>query len=140
MPGQPLLRDKCCDFLVGEQAHWELEDIRCESLQNQRSGFLAVAGVLDAKLVDFTQTNTSADPLAREVCWQEIGFSEDRRQIFTRCLTPSAGPWRNRWLVQNLNSRLRNYFTQRRRPLPLRSARGHRAKRRWFKRNAASQV
>jgi hypothetical protein len=101
------------------------------ALRNQRDDLLAFAGVLDKKLAGIAQTLEISRPLVREACvlhrlpttstayWRgwnrlraEMGGKfhavfEAVRQAMTR--TPRSSS-----LVENLNSRLRNYFTLRR--------------------------
>ena len=124
------------DFIVEELARREPEDARRIrpvriALQNQRDTLLAFAGVLDAKLADIAQTHAIAEPLVREACvlhrlpstssayWQ--GWN--RLRAVTGCKFHAlsaavsramAQTPRSSSLVENLNSRLRTYFTLRR--------------------------
>jgi len=124
------------DFIVEELAAREPEDARRirpvrVALQNQRDGLLAFAGVLDAKLADIAQAHGIAEPLVREACllhrspttspayWQ--GWNRLRAQtggkfhtLFAAVSRALADTPRSSSLVENLNSRLRSYFTLRR--------------------------
>ena len=101
------------------------------ALQNQRDALLAFAGVLDGKLAAIAQTHAIAEPLVREACvlhrlpstsfayWQ--GWNQLRAQIggkfhtlFAAVSRAMADTPRSSSLVENLNSRLRTYFTLRR--------------------------
>ena len=101
------------------------------ALQNQRDTLLAFAGVLDGKLADIAHTHAIAEPLVREACllhrlpstspvyWQ--GWNRLRAQIggkfhalFAAVSQAMAQTPRSSSLVENLNSRLRTYFTLRR--------------------------
>jgi len=124
------------DFIVEELAQREPADARRirpvrVALQNQRDTLLAFAGVLDAKLADIAQTHAIAEPLVREACllhrlpstssayWQ--GWNRLRANMggkfhalfdaVSRAMTHTP---RSSSLVENLNSRLRTYFTLRR--------------------------
>jgi len=124
------------DFIVEELAAREPEDARRirpvrVALQNQRDGLLAFTGVLDAKLADIAQAHGIAEPLVREACllhhspitspadWQR--WNRLRAQtggkfhtLFAAVSRAMADTPRSRSLVENLNSRLRPYFTLRR--------------------------
>src|SRR5271157_4393569 len=124
------------DFLVEELAHREPQDVRRirpvrVALQNQRDDLLAFARVLDAKLADIAQANDMSEPLVREACvlqrlpststayWQ--GWNRLRAKLgckfhtlFDAVTRAMAQTPRSSSLVENLNSRLRNYFTLRR--------------------------
>jgi hypothetical protein len=124
------------DFVVEELARREPEDARRirpvrVALQNQRDTLLAFAGVLDAKLPDIAQTYAIAESLVREACllhrlpstspayWQ--GWNRLRAQtggklhtLFDAVSQAMAHTPRSSSLVENLNSRLRTYFTLRR--------------------------
>jgi len=99
--------------------------------QNQRDTLLAFAGVLDAKLADIAQTYAVAEPLVREACvlhrlpstspayWQEWNQLRATtggkfRVLFDAVSHAMADTPRSSSLVENLNSRLRPYFTLRR--------------------------
>jgi hypothetical protein len=129
-------RQMLFDFVVEELAHCEPEDVRRirplrVALQNQRNGLLAFAGVLDAKLAIIAQAHAIAGPLVREACllhrlpstssayWQ--GWNQLRAKtgskfytLFVSVSRAMAQTPRSSSLVENLNSRLRNYFTLRR--------------------------
>ena len=124
------------NFIVEEMARRELEDpqrirpLRV-ALQNQRDNLLAFAGALDAKLTAIAQVHSIAEPLVREACllhrlpntssayWQ--GWNRLRAKpggkfhtLFDAVSQALAQIPRSSSLVENLNSRLRNYFTLRR--------------------------
>ena len=129
-------RQALFDFVVEELAQREPGDARRirpvrVALQNQRDALLAFAGVLDAKLADIAQTHAIAEPLVREACllhrlpstspayWQ--GWNRLRAQIggklhtlFAAVSQAMAETPRSSSMVENLNSRLRTYFTLRR--------------------------
>ncbi len=129
-------RRELFDFIVAELAALEPEDARRirpvrVALQNQRDHLLAFAGVLDAKLAAIAQTHAIAEPLVREACllrrfpatspayWQ--GWKRLRAQtgckfhaLFAAVSRAMADTPRSSSLVENLNSRLRTYFTLRR--------------------------
>jgi len=124
------------DFVVEELARREPGDARRirpvrVALQNQRDTLLAFAGVLDAKLADIAQTYAIAEPLVREACvlhrlpstspayWQEWNQLRATtggkfRVLFDAVSHAMADTPRSSSLVENLNSRLRPYFTLRR--------------------------
>ncbi|MBV9251354.1 MAG: hypothetical protein JO227_19155 [Acetobacteraceae bacterium] len=129
-------RQELFDFLVEELARREPEDaqrirpVRI-ALQNQRDTLLAFAGVLDDKLTATAQTLAVAEPLVREACmlhrlprtstayWQ--GWNRLRAKLggkfhaaFDAVSRVMVETPRSSSLVENLNSRLRNYFTLRR--------------------------
>ena len=129
-------RRELFDFIVAELAAREHEDARRlrpvrVALQNQRDDLLAFAGVLDDKLADIAQAHAIAEPLVREACllhrlpttssayWQ--GWNRLRARIggkfhalFAAVSRAMAGTPRSSSLVENVNSRLRTYFTLRR--------------------------
>ncbi len=129
-------RQDLFDFIVEELAAREPEDARRirpvrVALQNQRDDLLAFAGVLDAKLADIARALAIAEPLVREACvlhrlpstspayWQ--GWNRLRAQtggkfhtLFAAVSRALADTPRSSSLVENLNSRLRTYFTLRR--------------------------
>ena len=101
------------------------------ALQNQRDDLLAFAGQLDAKLAVIACALAVPEPLVREALvmhrvpttspayWQ--GWSQLRAQLggkfhalFTAISRAMADTPRSSSLVENLNSRLRTYFTLRR--------------------------
>ena len=124
------------DFLVEELARREPQDVRRirplrVALQNQRDDLLAFAGVLDGKLADIAQAHSMSDALVREACvlhrlpstatayWQgwnrlraKLGGKFDA--VVDAVSRAMARTPRSSSLVENLNSRLRNYFTLRR--------------------------
>jgi hypothetical protein len=124
------------DFIVAELAHCEPADARRirpvrVALQNQRDDLLAFAGVLDDKLVAIAQAHEIAEPIVREACalhrlpstssayWQgwntlRTKLGERFHALFDAVARAMAGTPRSSSLVENLNSRLRNYFTLRR--------------------------
>jgi len=137
LAGPPLAtRQMLFDLIVEELARREPEDARRirpvrVALQNQRDTLLAFAGVLDAKLADIGQAHAIAEPLVREACllhrsptispayWQ--GWNRLRAQVgrkfhalFAAVSRAMADTPRSSSLVENLNSRLRPYFTLRR--------------------------
>src|SRR3954447_1653886 len=101
------------------------------ALQNQRDDLLAFAGVLDATLADIAQAHVIPASLVREACvlhrlpstssayWQ--GWNRLRAKLggkfhmlFDAVSRAMAQTPRSSSLVENLNSRLRPYFTLRR--------------------------
>jgi len=124
------------DFIVAELARCEPGDARRirpvrVAPQNQRGTLLAFAGVLDDKLADIAQTHAIARPIVREACllhclpstssayWQ--GWNRLRAKmgakfhtLFDAVSRAMAHTPRSSSLVENLNSRLRTYFTLRR--------------------------
>jgi hypothetical protein len=129
-------RQMLFDFIVEELSYREAEDVRRirpvrVALQNQRNDLLAFAGVLDAKLATIAQAHGVAEPLVREASvlhrlpstsaayWQ--GWNQLRAKtggkfhtLFVAVKQAMAQIPRSSSLVENLNSRLRNYFTLRR--------------------------
>ncbi len=129
-------RRELFDFIVEELAAREPEDARRlrpvrVALQNQRDDLLAFAGVLDAKLAEIARAHAIAEPLVREACvlhrlpstspayWQ--GWSRLRAQLrgefhalVAAVSRAMADTPRSSSLVENLNARLRTYFTLRR--------------------------
>jgi hypothetical protein len=125
------------DFIVTELAGHGPEDARRIrpvriAPQNQRDDLPAFAGVLDGKLTAIARAYEVSDSLVREACvlhrlpttsaacWQ--GWSKLRAKLGDRFGAPfdaatrvMAQTPRSSSLVENLNSRLRNYFTPRRR-------------------------
>ena len=124
------------DFIVAELVAREPEDPRRirpvrVALQNQRDDLLAFAGVLDDKLAAIARAHAIAEALVREACvlhrvpttspayWQ--GWNRLRAQtggkfhtLFDAVSRAMAQTPRSSSLVENLNSRLRTYFTLRR--------------------------
>ncbi len=129
-------RQRLFDFIVEELAAREPEDPRRirpvrVALQNQRDQLLAFAGVLDAKLAAIARPHAVPELLVREACvlhrlpstspayWQ--GWNRLRAQtggkfhvLFDAVSHAMADTPRSSSLVENLNSRLRTYFTLRR--------------------------
>jgi hypothetical protein len=129
-------RRELFDFIVEELAAREPEDTRRirpvrVALQNQRDDLLAFAGVLDDKLAAIARAHAVPEPLVREACvlhrlrstspayWQ--GWNRLRAQtggkfhvLFDAVSHAMADTPRSSSLVENLNSRLRTYFTLRR--------------------------
>jgi hypothetical protein len=129
-------RRELFDFIVAELAAREPEDPRRirpvrVALQNQRDQLLAFAGVLDAKLAEIARAHAVSEPLVREACvlhrlpstspayWQ--GWNRLRAQtggkshaLFDAVSRAMVDTPRSSSLVENLNSRLRSYFTLRR--------------------------
>jgi hypothetical protein len=123
-------------FIVEELIRREPEDrqrirpVRI-ALQNQRDDLLAFAGVLDEKLAVIASVHEVSDSLVREVCvlhrlpttsssywrdWNQLrGKTGDKfHDLFAAVNEVMARTPRSSSLVENLNSRLRNYFTLRR--------------------------
>jgi len=129
-------RQELFDFIVAELAAREPEDARRirpvrVALQNQRDGLLAFAGVLDDKLAAIAQAHAISGPLVREACvlhrlsttspayWQRWNRLRARiggkfHALFAAVSRAMADTPRSSSLVENLNSRLRTYFTLRR--------------------------
>jgi len=129
-------RRELFDFIVAELAAREPEDARRirpvrVALQNQRDDLLAFAGVLDDKLAGIAQAHAISEPLVRDACvlhrlpstspayWQ--GWNRLRatmggkfHTLFDAVSRAMADTLRSSSLVENLNSRLRPYFTLRR--------------------------
>jgi hypothetical protein len=129
-------RRELFDFIVAELAAREPGDARRirpvrVALQNQRDDLLAFAGVLDAKLADIARAHAISASLVRETCmlhrlsttspayWQ--GWNRLRaplggkfHALFDAVSRAMADTPRSRSHVENLNSRLRTYFTLRR--------------------------
>ena len=129
-------RRELFDFLVAELAAREHEDPRRirpvrVALQNQRDDLLAFAGQLDAKLAVISCALAVPEPVVREALmlhrvpttspayWQ--GWNRLRAQLggkfhalFAAVSRAMADTPRSSSLVENLNSRLRTYFTLRR--------------------------
>ncbi len=129
-------RQELFDFIVAELAAREPEDARRirpvrVALQNQRDDLLAFAGVLDAKLAAIAQAHANSGPLVRDACmlhrlpttspayWQRWNRLRARiggkfHALFAAVSRAMADTPRSSSLVENLNSRLRSYFTLRR--------------------------
>jgi len=129
-------RQMLFDFIVDELTHCEPEDARRirpvrVALQNQRDDLLAFAGVLDGKLAAIAESQGIAEPLVREACvlhrlpstscaywqgWNRLRTKMGRKfhALFEAVSRIMAQTPRSSSLVENLNSRLRTYFTLRR--------------------------
>jgi len=129
-------RQMLFDFVVAELRRREPADERRIrpvriALQNQRDDLLAFAGVLDEKLAAIARVHGISAPLVREACvlhrspststayWQ--GWNRLRAKlggtfhaVFDAVSRAMAETPRSSSLVENLNSRLRTYFTLRR--------------------------
>ncbi len=129
-------RQALFDFVVEELTQREPGDLQRirpvrVALQNQRDDLLAFAGVLDAKLADIARAHGISEPVVRDACllhrlsttspayWQ--GWNRLRatmggkfHMLFDAVSRAIAGTPRSSSLVENLNSRLRTYFTLRR--------------------------
>jgi hypothetical protein len=126
------------DFIVDELAYREPEDPRRirpvrVAPRNQRDDLLGFAGVLDEKLIAIAHSHEMSIAIVREACilhrlpststayWQ--GWNRLRtktgdkfHELFDAVRLALAQTPRSSSLVENLNSRLRNYFTLRRHP------------------------
>jgi hypothetical protein len=124
------------DFIVEELANREPEDPRRirpvrVALQNQRDNLLGFAGVLDEKLIAIAQAHEISLTIVREACilhrlpststayWQGWNLLRTKtgdkfHVLFDAVRRALAQTPRSSSLVENLNSRLRNYFTLRR--------------------------
>jgi hypothetical protein len=129
-------RRELFDFVVAELLAREPEDPRRirpvrVALQNQRDDLLAFAGVLDAALAGIARTHAISEPLVREACvlhrlpttspayWQRWSGLRARmgdkfHVLFDAVRRAMDDTPRSSALVENLNSRLRTYFTLRR--------------------------
>jgi hypothetical protein len=129
-------RRELFDFVVAELAAREPEDPRRirpvrVALQNQRDDLLAFAGQLDTKLAEIARAHAIAEPLVREALvlhglpttspayWQGWNRLRARTGAKFHALVAAvsramADTPRASSLVENLNSRLRTYFTLRR--------------------------
>src|SRR5215213_4864960 len=129
-------RRELFDFIVAELLAREPEDPRRirpvrVALQNQRDDLLAFAGVLDAELAGIARAHAISEPLVREACvlhrlpttlpayWQRWSGLRARmggkfHVLFDAVRRAMADTPRSSSLVENLNSRLRSYFTLRR--------------------------
>ena len=130
------IRNEIFDFIVAELGRRESVDPRRIrpvriALQNQRDDLLAFAGVLDAKLATIAYAHELPEHVVRAACvlhrkpstspsyWQ--GWNRLRARmggkfhaVFDAVAQAMAQTPRSSALVENLNSRLRNYFTLRR--------------------------
>ena len=134
----PSLSIRCdlFDFIVAELCRREQEDVQRIrpvriALQNQRDDLLAFAGVLDDKLTAIAQTHALPEHLVRAACvlhrksstspayWQgwnllRAKMKDKFHAVFDAVAQAMTNTPRSSSLVENLNSRLRNYFTLRR--------------------------
>ena len=130
------IRNEMFDFIVAELGRRESVDPRRirpvrVALQNQRDDLLAFTGVLDDKLATIAHAHQLPEHIVRAVCvlhrkpstspsyWQ--GWNRLRARmgcqfhaVFDAVAQAMAQTPRSSVLVENLNSRLRNYFTLRR--------------------------
>jgi len=136
LAGPPLpVREELFDFLVDSLRQREHEDRRIRvlriALQNQRNILLAFAGVLDEKLAEIARAHDVAEHHVRAVCvlqrkpktsaaywqglnalWAKVGA---RFHMVLDAVTQTMEHIpRCSSMVENLNSRLRTYFTLRR--------------------------
>jgi hypothetical protein len=129
-------RRELFDFITDELERLEPEDVRRihpvrVALRNQRDDLLAFAGVLDKKLTAIARTLEISQSYVREACmlhrlaktsttyWQEWSrlrakIGDKFRALLKAVSRIMARTPRSSSLVENLNSRLRNYFTLRR--------------------------
>jgi hypothetical protein len=134
-PPQPI-RQELFDFVIAELAAREpLDERRIRpvriALQNQRDDLLAFAGVLDEKLDDLARDHHLSPYLVRQVCvlqrkpdtspayWESwcrlcAQIGHQCHAVFAAVIEAMAQTPRCSSMVENLNSRLRNYFTLRR--------------------------
>ena len=132
------VRQEMFDFVAAElhQREHEDEDVRRirpmrVALHNQRDALLAFAKVLDDKLVAITQSHDTCEHLVRQVCllhrlpsrstsywkrWNQLRskLTDKFHLVFDAVANAMAHTPRCSLLVENLNSRLRTYFTLRR--------------------------
>jgi hypothetical protein len=129
-------RRELFDFITDELERLEPEDVQRirpvrVALRNQRDDLLAFAGVLDTKLAAIAWTLEISQSDVRAACmlhrlanpssayWQEWSrlrakIGEKFRALLNAVSRIIARTPRSSSLVENLNSRLRNYFTLRR--------------------------
>ena len=130
------VRQEMFDFVAAELHQREHEDVRRirpmrVALHNQRDALLAFAKVLDDKLVAITQSHDTSEHLVRQVCllhrlpsrstsywkrWNQLRskLTDKFHLVFDAVANAMAHTPRCSLLVENLNSRLRTYFTLRR--------------------------
>lgn len=130
------IRNEIFDFIVAELGRRESIDPRRirpvrVTLQNQRDDLLAFAGMLDNKLATIARAHQLPEHVVRSACvlhrkpstspsyWQ--GWNRLRAimcgkfyAVFDAVAQAMVQTPRSSALVENLNSRLRNYFTLRR--------------------------
>lgn len=131
-----VMRQELHDFIVAElqcREHDDEQRIRAVrvAVENQRDDLLAFAGVLDDKLSAIAQTHDLPDSLVREVLvlhrlpstsqsyWQGWGrlrapLGSKFQAVFDAVQRAMVQTPRCSSLVENVNSRLRTYFTLRR--------------------------
>ncbi|MGD0109310.1 MAG: hypothetical protein ABSC06_35530 [Rhodopila sp.] len=137
LAGPPLVtRQMLFDFVVAELHRREPADERRirpvrVALANQRDDLLAFAGVLDEKLATIARVHNISAPIVREACvlhrlpststayWQgwnrlRARLGDKFHAVFDAVGRVMAETPRSSSLVENLNSRLRTYFTLRR--------------------------
>jgi hypothetical protein len=130
------IRQDLFDFIAAEMKRREADDphrirpVRM-ALQSQRDNLLAFAGVLDDQLAAIARVHELSEPLVREACvlhrkpntssayWQGWNLLRAKagakfHAVFNAEAPAMAQTLRSSALVENLNSRLRNYFTLRR--------------------------
>jgi hypothetical protein len=129
-------RQELYDFIATEVQLREHEDVRRirpmrVALQNQRDSLLAFAGVLDGKLVAIAKAHDVSEHLVRQACllhrkpssssaywkrWNRLRskLTDKFHLVFDAVARAMASTPRCSSLVENLNSRLRTYFTLRR--------------------------
>ena len=129
-------RRELFDFVVAELMAREPEDPRRirpvrVALQNQRDDLLAFAGLLDGRLAAIARAHAVPELLLREACmlhrlpttspayWQSWSGLRGRmggkfHALFDAVRRAMTDTPRSSSLVENLNSRLRTYFTLRR--------------------------
>ena len=130
------VRQEMFDFVAAELHRREHEDVRRirpmrVALQSQRDALLAFAKVLDEKLVAIAQSHNTSEQLVRQVCllhrlpssstsywkrWNQLRskLTDKFHLAFDAVASAMAHTPRCSSLVENLNSRLRTYFTLRR--------------------------
>lgn len=124
------------DFVTAELAkreHFDTKRIRpvCVALRNQRDDLLAFAGVLDSKLEAIAKTHALPMAVVRQACvlqrkpetspaywegWCQLCAQMGHKchAVFEAVMQAMAETPRCSSMAENLNSRLRNYFTLRR--------------------------
>jgi len=129
------IRNEIFDFIVAELGGRESVDPRRirpvrVALQNQRDDLLAFAGRLDDKLATIAHAHQLPEHVVRAACvlhrkprtsplyWQgwnrlRAGMGGKFHTVFDAVALAMTQTPRSSALVENLNSRLRNYFTLR---------------------------
>ena len=130
------IRKEMFDFIVAEMKRREVDDPRRirpvrTALEHQRDDLLAFAGILDDKLAMIARTHALSEHVVRAACvlhrkpstsptywqgWNRLRAKLGRKfeAVFGAVAQAMAQTPRSSALVENLNSRLRNYFTLRR--------------------------